>query len=272
MGIADRKERIRETAPPALLRYLKQDRYDRKLIFRNGILEWAEENGIGALWERQVEFGRKIIPALEEASNAFLNPHSRTVLGTMLLAESPFDEIVDVMQRQFSVAIDQDIVGYFKSLFWDTEAMGRTDWDRFLEDLNDEQRPVIALGARGMDTGDIRYAIGAESPSSPDDVLQDILTHAHRQFKQAMSSIHPEASGAFKWADLATKVANSISKQTNFVATEKDDQPHGYDVAENMFSVVIEKPRIITLDDLQGEVSQNKTALDRAMEENARDS
>jgi hypothetical protein len=44
-----------------------------------------------------------------------------------------------------------------------------------------------------------------------------------------------------------------------------DDVP--LEAAAGMFSVIIEEPRIFTLDDLDGEISKTKTALDRAMEE-----
>ncbi|KKM06445.1 hypothetical protein LCGC14_1743920 [marine sediment metagenome] len=268
MGIADRKERMRETAPPAILRYLRQNRHDLKLVFRDGILDWAEKNDIRCLWERQKEFGRKIVPALESASNIFLNPYSRTVLGAMMLAEAPIEELVEVMDQQFSTEVTSDIISYFSSLFWDVKTMGRQGWDEFIPTLDDEQRHVIDLGARGGRPDDLRYAIGAATPSKPKEVLQDILTHAHHQFKQAIAAPHPAAHNVFKWADLATKVVSSM-RSGGFGGD--GDEPNPRQVAPSLFSITIEEPRIISLDDLDGEIAAHKTALDRAMEDLAKE-
>ena len=271
MGLADRKERIRETAPPALLRYLKQSRNDRALVFRDGILDWSETQGFRELWERQKEFGRKIVPAVETASNLFLNPNSRTVLGTMLLAETSTEEITEVIREQFSVQIQLEVIQQFTSLFWDVPLMGRCDWEDFLPMLDDDQRQILALGMRGLASDDIRYAIGSEAPSKPKDVLQDILTHAHHQFRQAMTSANPMSSGAFRWADLATKVANAMSGSRGGGGGFGDDDsaPPPREGAASMFSVVVEPPDIVTLDDLEGEIGRTKSAIDQAMEDQA---
>jgi len=270
MGIADRKEKIRKTAPPSLVRYLGQSRNDRELVFRDGILDWASENGILSLWQRQKEFGRKIDLGLEEASNIFLNANARTILGTMLLADASPDEITEVIREQFSIDVDRDILASFKNIFWDVGGMGRKSWEDFIPELYDDQRQIVALGMRGMKPNDIRYAIGAEVPSDPKDVLQDILTHAHNQFKQAMSSASPGNFGAFRWADLATKVASVMSSSHlgSFGGDGEEEFPRRG--VEGMFSVVVESPKIVSLDDLDGELSKTKSAIDRAIEDTAK--
>lgn len=268
MGIADRKELIRSSAPPSLLRYLKQERDDNELRFKDGILEWAESNGIRPLWERQIEFGRRIDTNLELASNVFLNPHARTALGSLLMAETPIDEAIEVVGSQNGLDVTPASITVFQDLFWDVSLVGRNGWARFLEELEEEQRSILALGVRGMRPNDIRYAMGTPRPSSPQEVLQDILDHAHNQFRQAMAAPNPAAHGAFKWAELATKVATSLpggSKGRGGFGDEVEAQP----ISSNMFSVVVEEPRIVTLDDLEGEIAKNKTALDRAIEERA---
>jgi hypothetical protein len=41
------------------------------------------------------------------------------------------------------------------------------------------------------------------------------------------------------------------------------------ETAGSMFSVELEPPKIITLDDLEGEISKGSSALERALEEHA---
>jgi hypothetical protein len=265
LGLADRRERIRESAPPALLRYLLDP--SPRLIFRDGILGWADDHGVLELWERQREFGRKIDVGLEGASNIFLNPQARTVLGTMLLSDASPDEISDVIKGQFSLEFNSSVLACFKRIFWDLEGMGRKEWERFLPELSADQRHVLAMGVKGLRPDDIRYAIGAETSSNPKDVLQDILTHAHHQFRQAMNTANPASAGAFKWADLATKVASAIGSARGGGRGEEEEIPGT--AAAGMFSVTVESPKIVTLDDLEGEIAQNQTALERAIEAGA---
>jgi len=263
LGLADRRERIRESAPPALLRYMKDP--SKKMVFRDGILAWANDRGVLELWERQREFGRKIDSGLEGASNIFLNPQARTVLGTMLLSDAPPDEISEVIKEQFSLEFSSPVLACFRRIFWDLEGMGRKEWEYFLPELAADQRHILSMGIKGLRPNDIRYAIGAETESKPKEVLQDILTHAHHQFRQAMTSANPASAGAFKWADLATKVAGAIGASRGGGGRGEDDEIPGT-AAAGMFSVVVESPRVVTLDDLEGEIAQNQTALERAME------
>ncbi|RKX67356.1 MAG: hypothetical protein DRP42_00730 [Tenericutes bacterium] len=268
MGLADRKDEIRSTAPIALLRWLQQPISQPDLLFREGVLEWAGTQGFRGLWERQVEFGRLIDEDLERATNIFLNPHARTVLGTLLLAESSFEDMAQVLLDQFSIELTLEMLTPYRQIFWDMDVMGRTAWEKFIPELDDEQRHIIALGLRGLKPNDIRYAIGSEVASDPSDVLQDILTHAHNQFRQAMSMANPGSAGAFRWAELANRTISTMANtKKNFGGGEEDGVSN--EMAGNMFSVELEVPKIISLDELQGDVSASTSVLDRAIEEHA---
>ncbi len=189
----------------------------------------------------------------------------------MLLAEASTEEIVEVIKEQFSLQITHEVIQYFTAIFWDVEGMGRRAWEDFIPLLDDDQRQVVALGIRGLTPDDIRYAIGSETPSNPKEVLQDILTHARHQFRQAMSSANPMASGAFKWAELAIKASNAMSSSRSGGGGSGGDEGEGppREAVASMFSVTVEPPNVVTLDELEGEIGRTKTALDQAREDQA---
>lgn len=250
--IAQAKTRLRKEAPTAIGSYISSD---NPLHSRDGILDWAEENGIYSLWDMQPEFsGGPPPPDLDLAFRIFINPYSRALMGLLLLSTISNKEISRISEKKFDIALPSEVISLYRSIFWDIDAMGRTAWEPFIEELQTkEETHYVTLGLSSPDLDEINELIGAELRANHQDIADHIASTAHMQYKRAMDQPIPEEAGAFKWAELALKAVNA-KKQLLKDDTSNDEEDlllkgQGF---KGLFSVQTTKSTHPSLADLQG--------------------
>lgn len=253
------RDHVRATAPSGFQIYFG-DRDARDVLFTEGLLDWAEEEGILPLWESQREFRRPIKSDLEAAMRVFANPAARAVLGMLLLSRCNNTETCSIFMERFDYAIDVSTLRLYRELFWDVSNVARSGWSDFVRNLEtSEERHFITVGLDGPSASEVRHWLGLQGGHlTPKIVLQNIMEQAHYRFKDAMEMPAPEEAHAMQWARLAI---DSIKEMRGGRAIGSGDDMGGEGGERpdfnKMFSVKIEKQEIISVDQLDGEVSRS---------------
>jgi hypothetical protein len=253
LWVSDCRSDIRESAPFSVSRYV--DASDREgLTARDGFIEWAESEGFRPLWDIQKEFGsNKPSAELDTAFQIFANPFARSLVGMMLLSQATKEEVADLAQSRLDLGIDVATLDLYTTIFWDGKFLGRQGWREFVGELKTkEERHYIGLGLSSPTTDKIRQFMGMNACTTPDEILQDIMSTAHAQYTSAMEQPNPEADGAIKWAELSIKAVNAIGMSKKAFG-DLEGLPTG-DFSQ-MFSVQVEKIQHVSLAELAGEVS-----------------
>ena len=253
--VAECRTYLRDHAPYAIVNYIDSD--DDDLSFHDGVLEWADAEGIRPLWEMQREFsGGPATTVFDEAFKVFVNPCARAVLGCLLLSRATESESRGLMLEQFDVDLSPEAFKIYKTIFWDVAVVGRKSWDRFLEMLKSpEERSYVAYGLCSPTADEIRDMLGMESAVDDEVIVNNIVNRSYQQFKKAMDEPHPEAAGAMRWAELTLKAI--AVKRSGGIGGRGDGPPLGTDF-KSMFSIEVTKSKHVSLADL---ASQGTVAL-----------
>lgn len=251
------RDHVRTTAPAGFLLYFN-DRDAKDVLFTDGLLSWARGEGILSLWESQREFGKPIGVDLSSSMRIFANSAARAVLGMLLLSRCNSTETCSIFMERFDYAIDVGALMLYKDLFWDITNVSRSNWPDLLRGMTTaEERHFITVGLDGPSASEVRYWLGLPGGHlTPQIVLQNIMEQAHYRFKEAMEAPSPEEAQAMQWARLAIdsiRELNRGNKTMNGGALPSGERPD----FNTMFSVKIEKQEIISVDQLDGEVSRS---------------
>ena len=226
---------------------------DSSLNAREGILSWADDNGIGHLWRAQPEFGGVTHGHLDAAHKVFAGQKTRSVMAMLLMSAMTDDEVCDVIADQFESDFPVAAIGMYRSLFWDVSVMCDRDWDALITSLRTrEEAHYVALGLRGISRATVSDALSVDSPSIERNfVINQIIARSYEHFRNASDHPNPEMHGAIRWAELALKamtVGNQIGASINNEALLRS----GF---SGMFNVQVTQTSHPTLADLQGDVS-----------------
>ena len=257
LWVARARSSIRAEGPHGIVSYI--DSPDDQLIAQAGVLEWADAEGFRCLWEYQPEFGALESIDLRSAFRVFVNPHARAACGMLFLSNADVDEIKDLLQERFELEISPSSLQLYRTLFWDTSLLEREEWPSFIGKLltKDEQH-FLAVGLSSPTIDHIRDVLDAGPLVDHDDIIEDLVALAYRQFKRAMGSPHPESQGALRWHE-ATLRAWTASKTAARERAKEEHVPTSGDF-EGLFSVQVTKSKHISLTELQGTVSEHKEA------------
>jgi len=255
----DCRTHFRKTAPATVLAYL--DSADRNIIFTDGVLEWAESEGIRPLWEIQPEFRHAPDPGLEVCLRIFMNPVARAVTGLLLFSKASQKDAAALLAERYDVPITEEMLAMYSRLFWDVAGMGRGAWPDFIARLlTKTERHWLGLGLGSPTLEDVKRFLGVERELDPQVVIRSVMTHSFNRFESAMNEPHPDDHGAYKWAELALKAAHELqaSKPSGPVGggSGADGGTAGSLAGDRLFSVRVDKTPITTLAELQGEISE----------------
>ena len=248
--IAQAKTRLRKQAPTGIASYV--DGNEDTLLARDGILDWAYEEGFSQLWKMQPEFGGgPPHPDLDLAFRIFINPYSRALMGLLLLSDVDDETISKISDEKFDCELSEDVIAVYRRIFWDIRVMGRKSWNPFIEELKTkEEIHYISLGLASPDIEEIREILGLTAVVKYEDIVAHIASTAHMLYKRAILQPIPEHAGAIKWADLALK---AVATKKQLVVEQSDDdlllKGQGF---KGLFSVTTTKSKHPTLADLQG--------------------
>ncbi|TAL45887.1 MAG: hypothetical protein EPN91_01300, partial [Salinibacterium sp.] len=118
LWIADCRKSLREAGSASLRQYLESPEAER-LTFRDGVLEWAEREGIRVLWEMQEEFGEVQSKDFDVAWALFSHPTSRGILGMLLLSRASGKEITEIVHDHLGTTLTDAQLTLYRTLFWD---------------------------------------------------------------------------------------------------------------------------------------------------------
>lgn len=246
---------IRRSAPPCLADYLDGD--EGRLSATEGLLDWARQEGIEALWAMQAELAvAATAPSvLDEAFSVFANPQARSTMAMLLLCRGvSYEDLSQAIQERFDIALGPDALQLYRSVFWDTSFMTQETWPRFIRSLPlAEERSNLAQALSGVNLQDVRYSQGLRADVDAETAVRAVLAHAHAQFQAGMNSANPDARDAVKWADLTLKAANALGLK-KMVEAGPAQSP-----VVQLFSVVPEKNRITSIAELQGEIAKSES-------------
>lgn len=252
LWIADCRRHLRDTAPHAIAQFI--DSTDDDLTFHDGVLEWADAEGFGALWRMQAAFGAAPAPPeLDLAFRLFVNQHTRGVLGCLLLSKATDKEIQSLISDHFDLSISDEAISVYKRVFWDKSALGPKGWTDFVKRLDGDERSIVAFGLGAPTADEIRDMLGLQTVHSDEQIVNTIASKAFMQFRKAMEEPHPEAAGAMRWAELALK-AVGVKKTAGLTVPKGDSGPTAADF-HTLFSVKTEKSSHVSLAQLAGQVA-----------------
>jgi hypothetical protein len=251
--VANARTRIRDEAPYALAKYIDSD--ESELSAKDGVLDWAEGEGFLELWKIQKEFGGgPPPPALDLAFRIFMNPHSRSTMGLLLLSRATSEDISDICKERYDVLVSEEVLEVYQRLFWDTKSMGRKEWNRFIPTLlTKQERSDLAVGLDSPTMEDVRDIVGVDAVIDPEYIVSQIATRSYLQWKRAMDEPCPEGAGVKMWMEAALKAADQLHKMRPKAIDSENALPaEGF---QGLFSVQISKTEHPTLAELQGEVA-----------------
>jgi hypothetical protein len=250
---AETKSNLRSSAPDAITHYLDSD--DDELGLREGVLEWAAQEGFRQLWEAQMEFGGK--PAateLDEAFQIFINPFARCIMGLLLLSRARDNEIIELIQERFDLGLTDETISFYRDVFWDVRLVNRSAWGAFIQKLHTkEERHYLSYGLASPTIEEVRHVLGLDTMLDPETILSQIMSTSFRRYKAALQEVHPDLAGAKSWAELSLKAINSMSNRSKQLhGDEKEFDPKDFG---GMFSVQISKSSHMSLTDLKGQLA-----------------
>jgi len=240
---------MRKSAPYALIRHL--DATEERLPTREGVLAWAEREGLRELWDAQPEFGCVTPPELDTAWRIFANHGTRARMGLLLFSRAGMAEIAEVAAAHLEVEIEESGVELYRRIFWDASEMTRSDWTLLMEQLKTkEEKHHLALGFEHPTLDSVRRTLGGEVTVEPDVVLRRLMTSALEQYDLAMKLPLPSANDVFKWGEMAKSSAVALAAHQP-KKVESNSIPKDFN---GLFSVQVSKSKHISLADLQGQV------------------
>ena len=190
---------FRSTAPYAMVRHLDSD--DTELVTREGVLDWADQEGFRLLWEVQPEFGRAQPRELDLAIRIFSSQRARLRMGLFLFSKATPTELVDVALAHFDMEIDQNVIDLYRRVFWDTAAMSRSSWEQLIENLETkEERHYLALGLENPTLEGVQCILGMKYELEPGAVLRRLMTTAIEQYDLAMLAAAGNSAASFSAA------------------------------------------------------------------------
>jgi hypothetical protein len=254
LWIAECRSELRRSAPFPIARYIDSD--SKLIIITDGVLEWADENGFGHLWRMQAEFGSIKAPEeMDVAFSIFVNPHSRGILGLLLLSRATESETIAVVSERCDKALTPKALAIYRKLFWDVSSVSRKAWTPLIANLKTvEERNLITFGLGAPSIDEVRDMFGLDTNIDHKTILNQIVTRSYQQYKAAMNEPQPEAAGAMRWAELAIK-AIGTSKNVVPIIDPSDQPLSGKEHFKKLFSVSVTKSKHPTLADLAGEVA-----------------
>jgi hypothetical protein len=248
------RSNLRASAPYAIQQYI--DSRDEVLSFREGVLEWAQEEKIYPLWAMQAEFESVTSPALNLAFRLFTNPHSRAVLGMLLLSRATEKETAAIMKERFDVELDPQAASIYRDIFWDVAMSDRTSWAAFAETLeSQEEKNYIAFGLSWPAIEDVRDLLNLDITLDHRMILNQVTAKSYMKFKQHMEQ--PNQEGAMRWAELAIK-AIGTAKAVGSLGAASDKVVNNNERFKGLFSVEPTKSNHPTLADLAGEIGKRE--------------
>lgn len=257
--VSNARTKIRNEAPYAIAQFV--DSEEATLVAREGVLDWADGEGIGELWRLQKEFGGgPASPVLDLAFRIFMNPFSRSTMAMLLLSRMGVEEISEIFQEKYDVSVSDDVHALYTRVFWDITLMGREGWEAFLPKLKTKQeRNDLALGLQPMSPEDLRDAVDVGVAIDPEHIVSRIAAKAFLQFERAMKQPNPEGDGVEMWMNAALRAAKQLHDMAPKEHNDEGNLPA--DGFNSLFSVQITKTTHPTLAELQGEVAQPKVPV-----------
>lgn len=247
---------LRYSAPAALRQYLESSESEY-LVFRDGVLEWAESQGIRVLWEMQSEFGAAKVSDFDVAWSLFSHPTSRAIVGMLLLSRASGKEIIEVISDHLAITLTDAQLVMYQSLFWDVSQIERSSWGSFAQTLKtQEESNYISFGLGTPSLAEVRDLLNLDITAVDHrQILNQIIAKSYLQYQRAMNSASPEANDAMRWAELTLK-AISTAKSAGGIGHAADEPLTGADKFRKLFSVEPGKMKPPSLSELMGEVGR----------------
>lgn len=253
LWLADCRQHLRDTAPAAIGAFI--DGPDNDLDDLEGVLDWADAEGVGDLWRMQREFGRAPAAAgVDLAFQLFANVHTRAIMGCLLLSRVSASETQKILFEHYGIDLSDAALGAYRHIYWDVKLLSRKAWDDFHRKLiSQEERSYVAFGVTSPTAEEVRDMLGVDSVHSDEQIVNTIINKTYQQFKMAMDTPQPELAGAIRWAELALR-ALSVKKTAGLGAPKSDGTPGTADF-QGLFSVKLEKSSHVSLAQLAGHVA-----------------
>jgi hypothetical protein len=253
LWLADCRQHLRDTAPTSVGAFI--DGTDTEITDLEGVLAWADAEGVGDLWRMQREFGRAAAPPHADlAFRLFTNVHTRAILGCLLLSRASAGEIQKLLFEHYGIELSNDALSTYRHIYWDVKLLSRKAWDDFYKKLiSQEERSYVAFGVASPTAEEVRDMLGVASVHSDEQIVNTIINKTYQQFKLAMDTPQPELAGAMRWAELTLR-ALSVKKTAGLGVPKSDGTPSTADF-QGLFSVKPEKSSHISLAQLAGQVA-----------------
>jgi len=251
MWTSDCRHELRKTAPSAIVNYI--DSKNDHLTFKNGVLEWAEDEGFRELWDAQPEFSGKTDAKLDTAHLIFMNPHSRALTGMMILSKASDDEICLMVKEKLGLELDEEGLGIYCDIFWDVDILGREGWEAFLSEIKTkEERHYLALGLGALSLDECRNTAGLGTHLDLDMMLHAVLSESFFKLRAAYNHPNPEAANIEMWHSHWQRAWDRAEKRRR---EEDGENPIASGDFEALFSIRTTKSEHVSLTDLKGHMS-----------------
>lgn len=255
LWFARTKSDLIDNGPYPISTYLSSK--STELSFRDGILEWAEEEGFRELWEMQPEFGEIRNPVLSAAFQIFINPSSRPVAGMLLLTHASMDDVCETLQEYLRSPVTSEVVLLYQRIFWDVDSTTDDEWDELIEDLTDDnEKHLLSLALQGQTIDLARSALELDTEVNAEAILQKMLSHNAVMWEEARR--YGDEDRTRSWQESALRVMKEL-REARKSHSPTDGMPAAGDFA-GLFSVQVSEIVHPTLAELQGEIAPRAEA------------
>lgn len=265
LWIVECRRNLRQTAPAALRQFLEAPE-SSELTFRDGVLEWAETEGIRVLWEMQPEFGAKQSSDFDAVWSLFSHPTSRAIVGMLFLSRASGKEILDIIGANLGAHLTDAQLELYRRLFWDVTQIERAAWGPFTTILKtQEEANYISFGVNAPSADEVRDLLNLDvSGVDHRSIINNIISKSYHQYKRAMESANPEANNAFTWAELTLKAINTAKAAGGFGPAADAETLGTPERFRKLFSVEPGRMKIPSLADMIGDVGRPEDKESRA--------
>ena len=251
--VSDYRQSLARSTPRAITSYIYSPDNQKWLTFTNGVLEWAESEGIKELWECQPEFGKKRSVDLDTAHLIFINPLSRGLVGMMLLSEAGDEEIREMIGERIGLEFNEDALAIYRRIFYDIGMMGREDWPGFISQIGDkEERHYLALGLGKPSENECRDMAGLTANLDLDVMMKEMLSISYTRLREACLHPNPAAANIEMWHSQWLKVWDRTEKRGRDADAANPIATGDYTA---LFSVIPTVSNHVSLSDLKGHLS-----------------
>jgi len=175
---------------------------------------WLEKQSLYPLFYRDKH--------MDKATMALSNNTVRPLLESLILSDTPTQEIVGMVKTRTGAKYPEQVIRYYKHFFWNRDLLTAQEWDEFLENYT---RGAELRGVYGEGAQMVKWRLGFNGAIDANDMLRSVQTEAFHRFMQThnMSNSTSTAKIAATWAGVlfeAGKQLNSGETQLSEVISQ----------------------------------------------------